>query len=127
MWLKDDLREAYDDGLAKGISDAGYKPILITRHEHTNKIDDEIIAAIRRARFVVVDFTGQRQNVYYEAGFARGLGLRVIWTCRKDHIRKLHFDIRQYNCIDWQTPSELAERLQSRIEAVLGDGPNKLA
>ena len=44
----------------------------IDRHEHVNKIDDEIIAEIRRARFVVADFThgdtGGRGSVYYEAG-----------------------------------------------------------
>jgi hypothetical protein len=38
---------------------------------------------------------------------------------------KLHFDIRQYNCIDWQAPEELAQRLQARIEALFGDGPLK--
>ena len=37
----------------------------------------------------------------------------------------LHFDIRQYNCIDWETPDELARRLKVRIEAVIGDGPLK--
>ena len=35
----------------------------------------------------------------------------------------LHFDIRQYNTIDWDTPDELAVRLQRRIEATLGKGP----
>jgi hypothetical protein len=41
-------------------------------------------------------------------------------------MEKLHFDIRQYNCIDWQTPEKLAARLQPHIEAMLGDGPYKL-
>jgi hypothetical protein len=65
--------------------------------------------------------------VYYEAGYARGLGLTVIPTCRKDEINKLHFDVRQYNCIDWENPAELASRLQARIEAIIGDGPRKRA
>jgi len=38
---------------------------------------------------------------------------------------ELHFDIRQFNCIDWATPEELASRLCVRLEAVLGLGPNK--
>jgi hypothetical protein len=50
----------------------------------------------------------------------------VIWTCREDDFEKVHFDIRQYNSIVWVTPEELAQRLQVRIEAVIGDGPLKL-
>jgi hypothetical protein len=97
--------------------------MLIPNKEHANKIDDEIIAEIRRSAFLVADFTGHRQNVYFETGFAIGLGLQVIWTCRKDHIPELHFDIRQYNCIDWEDEAQLARRLQRRIEAILGRGP----
>jgi hypothetical protein len=46
-----------------------------------------------------------------------------IWTCRKDNIRDLHFDIRQYNCIDWAQPDDLRDRLRSRIVALIGEGP----
>jgi hypothetical protein len=54
-----------------------------------------------------------------------GLALPVIWTCRKDDMPNIHFDTRQYNCIDWETPDELANRLLKRIEAVIGRGPLK--
>jgi hypothetical protein len=123
MWFADEMDIVYEQGLKRGIEDAGFSPMLIPNKEHTNKIDDEIIAEIRRSAFIVADFTGHRQNVYFETGFAIGLGLRVIWTCRKDQIKELHFDIRQYNCIDWETPAELAKRLRLRIEAMLGRGP----
>ena len=62
-------------------------------------------------------------GVYFEAGFALGLNLPVIWTCRKDDMADLHFGIRQYNTIDWDSPENLALRLQRRIEATLGKGP----
>jgi hypothetical protein len=118
------VRSVYDNGLYPGIHGAGYKPFRVDRHDHVNRIDDEIIAQIRRSRFVVADFTGQKHGVYFEAGFALGLALQVIWSCRKDDIKNLHFDIRQYNCIDWDSETELAERLKLRIEAVMGVGPN---
>src|SRR5207248_9602760 len=111
-------------GLYHGIREAGYKPFRVDRHDHVNRIDDEIIAQIRRSRFLVADFTGQKQGVYFEAGFALGLARNVVWSCQKDDLRNLHFDIRQYNCIDWQNEGELAERLTLRIEAVEGRGPN---
>jgi hypothetical protein len=44
------------------------------------------MAEIRRSRFVVADYTGQRNGVYFEAGFGLGLGLVVIPTCRADEV-----------------------------------------
>jgi hypothetical protein len=125
MWFSNELDSAWKEGFKKGIAAAGYRAVRIDQKEHANKICDEIIAEIRRSRFVVADFTGQRGGVYYEGGFASGLGLSVINTCRKDHMVNLHFDIRQYNCIDWEKEAELCHRLQARIEAVIGEGPLK--
>lgn len=106
-------------GIEKGVRAAGYEPYVMPKKEHVERIDDLIISEIRRSRFLVADFTGQRQSVYFEAGFAIGLGIPVIWTCRKDEIGKLHFDTRQYNHIDWESTTELAERLEQRIRAVI--------
>jgi hypothetical protein len=123
MWFSPDVQAAYDDGFNPAIRAAGYECRRIDGKEHINKIDDEIIAEIRKSRFIVADFTGHRGGVYFEAGFALGLGLPVFWTCRRDHLPQTHFDTRQYNCIDWATPTDLRARLQKRIEAVIGQGP----
>ena len=127
MWFDDSMNEAWEQGIAPAVRDAGYEPVRIDRVEHVNKIDDEIIAEIRRARFVVAEFThddtGARGGVYYEAGFAHGLNIPVIFCCRKDRLEEVHFDTRQYNHIVWETPEELRDRLAKRIAAVLGDGP----
>lgn len=129
MWFDDSMTEAYDKGIVPGIEDAGYKPLRIDKKEHANKIDDEIIAEIRRSRFVVADFTygdtGHRGGVYYEAGFAHGLNIPVFFTCRKDLIDLIHFDTRQYNHIKWTDYTDLRKQLADRISAVIGDGPDK--
>jgi nucleoside 2-deoxyribosyltransferase len=123
MWFDPSMNTARSDGLEPALRAAGYTPIVVSGVEHINKIDDEIISQIRRSRFLVADFTGHRGGVYFEAGFAMGLGRPVFWTCRKDDLKNLHFDIRQYNCIDWTDPVDLATRLKRRIEAVIGAGP----
>jgi nucleoside 2-deoxyribosyltransferase len=87
-------------------------------------ISDEMIAEIRHSRFLIADYTEQRNGVYFEAGFALGLGLPVIPTCREDEVEKLHFDIRHMNTLTWTQPKELVESLSKRIRAVIGDGPN---
>ena len=117
------MTSAYERGLRVGIEQSGYVPIRVDRTEHVNRIDDEIVARIRRSAFVVADFTEQKSGVYFEAGFALGLNLPVIWSCRGDDIGNLHFDVRQYNCIDWKDEGDFAKRLQLRIEAVVGLGP----
>ena len=127
MWFDSSMDETYDNGIEPAIKKAGYKPLKINQKEHVNKIDDEIIAELRRSRFLVADFThgedGARGGVYYEAGFAHGLNLPVIFTCRKDAVETLHFDTNHYNHIVWTTPAELHEKLKNRILAVIGEGP----
>ncbi len=129
MWFGESMNDAWINGFEPAIRDAGYVPVRIDKHEHANKIDDEIIAGIRRARFLVADFTygedGERGGVYYEAGFAHGLDIPVFFTCQKGFLDKIHFDTRQYNHIEWTKPEDLRKALKNRITAVIGDGPNK--
>ena len=127
MWFNPETELAYDQGIKLAIEDAGYEPVRIDRKDHANKIDDEIIMEIKRSRFIVADFTqgedGSRGGVYYEAGFGLGLGLRVIYTCRRSQVDKLAFDTRQFSHILWDTPEELRQLLRHRIARVVGDGP----
>ncbi len=129
IWFTDEMQKIYESTISEGILYAGYRPHKVDLREHNEKIDDEIIAQIRRSRFVLADFTGQRGGVYFEAGFGKGLGIEVFWSCRKDEIDKLHFDIRQYNCIDWE-PDKLTDfrkRITYRIESVIGRGTYRRA
>lgn len=120
MWFSPTTDDAWERGFTPGISRSGYfSPFRIDRKEHNNKIDDEIVAEIRRSGLLVADFTGQRGGVYFEAGLAQGLGLPVIWTCRSDDIGNAHFDTRQYSHILWDSPEELADSLDKRIRATV--------
>ncbi len=113
------LNNAWEHGFSKACDATGYKPLRVDLKEHNEKICDAIVAEIRRSRFVVADFTGHRGGVYFEAGFALGLGILVIWTCQKDELGKTHFDTRQYNHIDWENEEDLFTRLKNRIEATI--------
>lgn len=128
MWFHESMKDVWEKGIKPAIEESGYEPVRIDQKEHSNKIDDEIIAEIRRSRFIVADFThgddGARGGVYYEAGFAHGLNIPVIFTCREDVFEKIHFNTRQYNHIVWETPEKLRQKLKARIAAEIGDGPN---
>lgn len=57
MWFDETVNDAFENGLKSGIEETGYRAVRIDRQEHNNRIDDEIIAEIRRSRFVAADFT----------------------------------------------------------------------
>ncbi len=95
----------------------------IDSKEHANGISDEIMAEIRRSRFIVADYTKMNNGVYFEAGFALGTGIPIIPTCRADDFDKLHFDIRHINTLKWTEPDDLADALKKRILGVIGEGP----
>lgn len=134
MWFGNEMNEPFLNGFGPAIRDAGYDPQRIDQKQHLNKIDDEIIAEIRRSRFVVADFTSEiidhlgkptaiaRGGVYYEAGFAQGLGIPVIWTVKADCVDHMHFDTRQYSHLVWNDSAELKTLLQNRIVALFGQG-----
>jgi len=126
MWFDEGMEAAYRQGIVPAIDSAGYRPMRIDQKPDVNKIDDEIIAEIRRSRFLVADFTqgedGARGGVYFEAGFALGLGIPVIYTCRENAIDKIHFDTRQYHHTAWRDPEDLRDKLTKRILARIGEG-----
>jgi hypothetical protein len=127
MWFDPSMKSAYDLGIEPALLACGYeKPFRVDDREHQAnadkpgfqlKIDDRIIVGIRQARFVVVDVTGQRCAVYYEAGFAEGLGTPVIWTCREDVPEHMNFDTRQKEHILWTDPPDLKAKLEDKIRA----------
>ena len=129
MWFDESMNEAWQEGFRPGIEEAGYKPLRIDGKEHNNKIDDEIIAEIKRSRFLIADFTSEpekaRGGVYYEAGFAKGLNIPVIFTCRNDRLEDVHFDTRQFNHLVWEDPKDLYKKLANRISHTVGDGPHR--
>jgi len=143
IWFDEDMVNIFTNFIANAVKDAGYDPFIISLKEHNDDICDEIIAEIRKSKFLIADFTGQRGGVYFEAGFAYGFGLPVIWTCHDDWFNKTvdrevdvtiegtvkrgfvkeervtHFDINHYNFIVWKDGKDLYEKLKNRILATI--------
>jgi hypothetical protein len=125
MWFDPTMDETYDHAIAPAIIKAGYMPLRIDRHPHVNRIDDEIIGQIKRCRFMVADFTGQRHSVYFEAGMMIGLGRNVIWMCKEDELSELKFDVRQFSFIAYKGVADAMKLLYDKILAIEGEGPTK--
>ena len=81
--------------------------------------NDEVIKNIQfqidSSRFVIADFTDNRPGVYYEAGYATGRNLPVIYCCRESDKVNIHFDIYHFNFIFWSELDDLKSALIKRI------------
>ena len=125
MWFNSEMDQVYDHGIRPAVELAGFRPFRADREHFLGKIDDRVIAEIRRSRFLIADMThgeeGARGSVYFEAGFAYGLNLPVIYTCRKDILDLLHFDTRQYPHLDWtkETIETFRQNLENKIRATI--------
>lgn len=119
MSFAEEMTPAWEVGIRPGVQKAGFDPYRVDVRPHIDRIDNKIITEIRNSRFLVADVTLQRPGVYFEAGFALGLGLPVFWCVRKDDLPNVHFDTRQYNHIVWEQPEELVDRLSLFISAIV--------
>jgi nucleoside 2-deoxyribosyltransferase len=122
MSFSEDLKPIYEGPIYNAITKAGYKPRRVDDEPHIDRIDAKIISEIKNSRFVVADVTEQKRGVYFEAGYALGLGLPVLWCVKKDDLDKVHFDTRQYNHIVWETTEGLETQLYDFICAIIGKG-----
>lgn len=115
------LKSIFDNAIYPACKECGFIGERVDSREHNEKICDRIIAKINESRFVIADFTQNKHGVYFEAGYAMGLGIPIIWTCHKEFLEKedLHFDTRQYNHILWENGEDLKEQLVSRIKATI--------
>lgn len=114
------LRPAYDAGVKAALEqDCGFEVIRLDDVEHNENINEEMLVRIMASEFMVADFTQHKAGVYFEAGFARGLGRRVVWTCHESDRRNCHFDTRVFNHIFWTDAADLRARLAMRIRATI--------
>jgi nucleoside 2-deoxyribosyltransferase len=117
MWFSPDLDSVFESGFAKAIETCGFRPYRVKEDPTNKSIIDQILAEIRRAHFVVADYTGQRPSVYYEAGFAHGIGREVIGCCREGEASSLAFDTRHLGHIVWKDADDLKTKLVNSIQA----------
>lgn len=66
-------------------------------------IDEIIRDHIRRSELVIADLTHGNNGAYWEAGFAEGCGIPVIYICeeRAFNLQSTHFDTNHLTTVMW--------------------------
>ena len=104
------------DAIKEGASKCGVAAERIDEAHSNEPITGRMLAAIESAEFVVVDLTYVRPNVFYEAGYAQGLGKTPIYIARKGS--EIPFDVKDYPVIVYPNMRELRVLLTERLTAV---------
>jgi len=105
---REDVDALFKETFSPVCYELGYEPIRIDQKEPVRTITNEILDMINDSMAVIADLTYARQSVYFEAGYAHGLGVPLLLTCRRDHWRgvedatKIHFDLEQYKISFWE-------------------------
>jgi len=119
-----DETQIFTEALKPAIKAAGYQAKRVDDTDHhidkEQTINDSILALAKKANFLVCDYTGNKRGVYFEHGYAWGLGKKVIMTVKESEMNDLHFDVSHYPFIVWKDYEDLRIRLQAKIESWIG-------
>jgi len=119
--FSDELNAIFNTYVKEAIEELGFTYTIVNQSstDHDKAISDEIIAKLKSSRIIIADFTNHRNSVYFEAGFAMGMKIPIIWTCKKGHIDELSFDTRQYPHLVWRDGEDLKKQISDRIQVII--------
>jgi hypothetical protein len=118
-----DTDQLYDRIVQPILRGRGVTPVLISRRQSNDDLNDQIVGQLERADLATVDLTYARPSVYFEAGFAQR-AVPVIYTVRADHLAagqpedlRVHFDLQMKPLLLWRSPTDqgFADSLQARL------------
>lgn len=104
------------DAIKEGAMRCGIHAERVDEAQSNERITDRILESIRKAEYVIVDLTGARPNVFYEAGYAQGLQKTPIYIAREG--TKLEFDLKDYPIIFFKSMKGLKDALEQRLHAL---------
>lgn len=118
MSIDDGRPELVDllDAIKESATRCGIQAERIDEDRSNERITDRIIESIKTAEHVIVDLTDERPNVFFEAGFAHGLGKIPIYIAKIG--TKLHFDLKDYPVIFFKSFKHLKDELEARLRAI---------
>lgn len=106
------------EAVACAAASVGLRAARVKDFHGDYRITDKILSLIRDARLVVADLSHEGPNVYFELGYARGLGKTVITILRTGTVA--HFDVHDWPYIEYIDSRPLEHKLRERFRFELG-------
>ena len=101
------------DSIKEAAQRCGVQAERVDEAPSNERITDRILESIRKAEFVIVDLTYSRPNVYYEAGYAQGIGKTPVFVAKSG--TELGFDLKDYPVIFFENQRQLKDELENRL------------
>lgn len=119
---KNDLNGNTLLAITETLKELGWNAECVNQKEFNDGIMDKVISMIDDSVFLVADLTYQKTGVYFEAGYAKGRGLPVIFTVKATDLAegKVHFDVSHLNLVKWYDEADLREKLRNRVKQTIG-------
>jgi nucleoside 2-deoxyribosyltransferase len=112
------LDDIYRDYLQPAIAQTGFELKRVDEGQPAGLIDDQLRVRIRNSKFLLAQLAAHNNGVYWEAGYADGLGRPVIYLCdEKDE--NPHFDTNHFTTVYWNENEldKAMEKLKATIRA----------
>jgi len=116
----EELDKVFRDFWKPAAEKVKYRLERVDERPSAGLIDDHIRSRIRKAKFMLCDLTGGNQGAYWEAGFAEGVGVPVIYVFKEEkegENHKPHFDVNHHLYIKWNE-TNLAEQAKLLTDVI---------
>lgn len=117
--LMDDIYKV----LKKSCEENGLNGVRVDELTNSNAIIDDIKDLIEKSEFIILDLSHPNPNVYYELGYADGVGNNggdILLIAQKD--TQLHFDVKHRRVLLYKDAFDLQEQLKVRLPQFKKDG-----
>ena len=101
----------------------GLIPKIVNEGVSSNSIIDDIIKLIEESEFLIIDLSLENPNVYYELGYADGVGNEgndLLLLAKEG--TKLKFDISHRRVHDYKDAYDLQQKLKNILPRFIEEG-----
>lgn len=122
MQFTDEYNTLYSEVIKPTCEAYGYSVVRADEYYNSGLIIDDITKSIRESALIIADITPDNPNVFYEVGFAHGIGKPTILLSDRKR-EKLPFDLSGFRTLFYDNSiggkSIVEERLRKHLEAII--------
>ncbi len=119
MHFSDELKQTWET-IQSACAELGLNAKQAKDSVGSQSIIDQIIRLIEDAEFLIFDLSYERPNVYYEIGYAHGIGnepYEILLIA--DESATIHFNISQFTSRKYKNQEELRKIVQDNLRKMM--------
>ncbi|MFH0736098.1 MAG: hypothetical protein V1773_16710 [bacterium] len=114
------IKKIYTEVIKEAVEQTGFKIRRLDENPVAGLIDDKLRLEIKRSKFLIADLTDANNGAYFEAGYAEGLGLQVIYICEESVFnnknKSTHFDTNHHLTVTWKDEPEALKHFADKLK-----------